>query len=81
LAHRCGVGAGHAYGVLGVQVQARRGQFAGFLSAGLPNVPFLGGGLRWYPSGDRGPVFSLHASHTLELEPIEPLSVVAFTLG
>ena len=76
-----GVGVGHAYGRLGVQVQARRGQFAGFLAAGHPSVTVLSGGLRWYPSGDRGPVFSLHASHTLELESIEPLSVLAFTLG
>ncbi len=74
-------GVGHAYGVLGLQLQVRRGQFAGFLAAGLPDVPVAGGGIRWYPSGDRGPVFSLHGTHTLEFEPIEPLTVLALTVG
>lgn len=74
-------GVGHAYGLLGVQLQVRRDHFAGFLALGHSNVPIAGGGLRWYPSGERGPVFSLHGTHTLELEPIEPLTVFALTLG
>jgi hypothetical protein len=74
-------GVGHAYGLLGLQLQVRRGQFAGFLSGGWPYVPVAGGGIRWYPSGDRGLVLSLHGTHTLEFEPIEPVTVIALTVG
>ncbi|MDY7227544.1 hypothetical protein [Hyalangium rubrum] len=76
-----GVGVGHAYGLLGVQLQVRREQVAGFLTFGMPNVPVVGGGLRWYPSGDRGPVFSLHGTHLLEFEPSDSLTVLSLTVG
>jgi hypothetical protein len=74
-------GVGHAYGILGLQLQVRRGQFAGLLSAGWAGPPIIGGGIRWYPGGDSGLVLSLHGTHTLEIEPMEPLTVLAATVG
>lgn len=74
-------GVGHAYGLTGLQVQVRRGQFAAFLTAGYPGVPVSGGGIRWYSMSDRGLVLSLHGTHTLEFDPIEPSTVLAATVG
>ncbi|HLL54764.1 MAG TPA: hypothetical protein VK447_14520 [Myxococcaceae bacterium] len=78
-----GAGVGHAYAVIGLQLQLRLGHGAAFGSVSVPGLPPLvvGGGVRWYSGNGEGLVLSLHGTTTPPVQPIEPQTTLAATVG